>query len=156
MHSLSSSLDAVFQFGLEAQCVRGSLTRVMYIISPSEMNTVNTASARETLYNQGSMYTLWLTHNKADRPNCTKEICFFLKHIHPKARARQWPRSCFKAPWSWSILHAKHRNYTDTSGPEGSCHHELSKNSITWLLDGQCPYSLDYTKFQACDRSCTP
>lgn len=74
MHSLSSSLDAVLQFGLEAQCVRGSLTRFMYIISPSQMNTVNTATTTETLDNQGPMYTLWLTHDKADRPNCTKEI----------------------------------------------------------------------------------
>lgn len=155
MHSLSSSLDAAFQFGLEAQCVRGSLNRVMNIISPSQMNTVNTATATEALYNQGPMYTLWLTHHKADRLNYTKEIWFSLKHTQPKARARQWPHSCCKAPWSWSILHAKHRNYPDTSGPERSCHQELSQNSITWLPDGQCPYPLNYTKFQACGRSCT-
>lgn len=155
MHSLSSSLDAAFQFGLEAQCVRGSLTRVMNIISPSQMNTVNTATATEALYNQGPMYTLWPTHHKADRLNYTKEIWFSLKHTQPKARARQWPHSCCKAPWSWSILHAKHRNYPDTSGPERSCHQELSQNSITWLPDGQCPYPLNYTKFQACGRSCT-
>lgn len=86
MHSLSSSLDAVLQFGLEALCVRGSLTRVMYIISPSQMNTVNTATATETLHNQGPMHTLWLTHHKADRLNCTKEIWFSLKHTHSKAR----------------------------------------------------------------------
>lgn len=53
MHSLSFSLDALFQFGLEAECVKGSLTEVTYIISPSEMNTVNTATATVTLYHQG-------------------------------------------------------------------------------------------------------
>lgn len=58
MHSLSSSLDAVLQFGLEALCVRGSLTRVICIISPSQMNTVNTATATEALYNQGPMYSV--------------------------------------------------------------------------------------------------
>lgn len=119
------------------------------------MNTVSTATATETLCNQGPVYTLWLTHDKADGLNCTKEICFSLKHTHPKARARPWPHSCCKAPWSCSVPHAKHRTYTDTSGHEGSCHQVLSWNSITWLPDGQSSYPSDYTKFQARDRSFT-
>lgn len=86
MHSLSSSLDAVFQFGLEALCVRGSLTRVMDIISPSQMNTANTAT--ETLHNQGPTYTLCLTHGKADRLNCTKEICFFPKTYPSQSKGK--------------------------------------------------------------------
>lgn len=106
--TLSSSLDW-------KHCVlRGSLTRVMYIISPSQMSTVNTATATETLHNQGPMYTLWLTNDKADRLNCTKEICFSLKHRHPKARARQCAARLLGATckaqnlhrhlWPWGIL----------------------------------------------------
>lgn len=53
MHGLSFSLDALFQFQLEAARVKGSLTKITYIIAPSQMNTVNTATATETLYHQG-------------------------------------------------------------------------------------------------------
>lgn len=53
MHSLSFSLDALFQFVLEALCLKASLTKVTYIIPPSQINTVNTATATDRHYNQG-------------------------------------------------------------------------------------------------------
>jgi len=68
MHSPSFSLDALFQSGLEAPCVKGSLTKVTYIISPSQTSTANTAIATDTLNNQAPMGTLWLTQ-KVDRLN---------------------------------------------------------------------------------------
>lgn len=33
MHSLSFPLDALFQFGLEALCIKGSLTKVIHHLS---------------------------------------------------------------------------------------------------------------------------
>lgn len=61
----------------------GSLTKVMYIISPSQINTRNTATATEPLYNQGPVQALRLIQDQVDRLNYPKETFF-----PPKERAK--------------------------------------------------------------------